>query len=268
MSYILEALKKSQQQRELGQVPRLEESWLEQLPQAAQPHPWMIGSLVLAILALAVALYGVLREDEEVIDSTPAAVGIEQAGTPSFTTADTEDTQPEPDILLVPAPDPHGQPLPRGAEEIRKAVLGDTSPLPSEPTTASQPVPPPAPQDSVAPETLIADIEAFKREVKGHGGAAAEARQPKPPRTPESRSVAVTEPPPPAPVEVSDPPADLPAYQISVHVYNAEQSDRFVYINGEKMQEQETTSQGLKIEEITQAGVILSFEGISFFARR
>jgi hypothetical protein len=60
----------------------------------------------------------------------------------------------------------------------------------------------------------------------------------------------------------------LPPYNIAVHVYNSAADQRFVYINGHKRKEQEVTPEGLKIEEITAAGVILSFDGEPFFQRR
>lgn len=62
MSYILDALRKSQQQRELGSVPRL--STAQHLPLAAPGRAvplWGIAAVGLAATALAIALYGALR---------------------------------------------------------------------------------------------------------------------------------------------------------------------------------------------------------------
>jgi general secretion pathway protein B len=77
MSYILEALKKSQQDRELGRVPTL----------ATQPlltnrdgggNSWIAIALGLAGLAVAIALYAVLRAGPEMAPgiSTPTSVQI------------------------------------------------------------------------------------------------------------------------------------------------------------------------------------------------
>ena len=64
MSYILEALKKSQQERELGQVPTLDA--LAPAPQRRPPHasPWGLATLIMAGLALALALYAALFRGE------------------------------------------------------------------------------------------------------------------------------------------------------------------------------------------------------------
>lgn len=344
MSYILEALKKSQQQRELGQVPRLEENWLEAMPETDRPHPWLIATAVLAVAALVIALYAVLRSGGESPDAgMPAAAG---AAAPQHRTgpgdasgvstredpdsrmpaeiaatgeasadrslvavrspgqkaesrpnearqAESGAAETEPNILVVPAPDPTGRPLPRGADELRRAVLGE------------EPPPPPAGdllQSPLVPDDLRAEIEAFKREVKTRSTAAPEQKSPAPSEPTSSRqsqsgppekSAPPEQPGPVAPVEAAPsaeepaekaaepalrpesrygpPPAlrvKLPPYVISVHVYNPEPTSRFVYINGSKYREQQTTAEGLKVEEITKAGVILSFEGESFFEPR
>lgn len=256
MSYILEALKKSQQQRDLGQVPRLEESWLEQLPEAAHPHPWMLGSAVVALLALVVALYALMRDG----GGEPQPI--------QSSAADPKPVASSAEILVVPAPDPSGRPLPRGAEEIRRAVLGE--PPSPEPMSA----PDAAPSGSVIPPTLIADIEAFKHDVKGRGERAPPPKpEPAPPRPVEARPAI---PSPSAstaqPALPEGPPPDLrqalPDYAITVHVYNADPAKRLVYVNGHKMREQDSTPEGVKVEEITSAGAILSFQGTRFFARR
>ncbi|MBK1649245.1 general secretion pathway protein GspB [Rhabdochromatium marinum] len=319
MSYILEALKKSQQQRELGRAPRLEEHWIEQIPDREPPHPWLIGTAVLAALALLVALYAVLRSSASPAPEPPPAIATaspnasvansaanyanaavqlappSQPPAPAPASQAAKSSNDEPNILVVPAPDPQGRPLPRGAEEIRRAVLGDAYPPP--PDIAPPPMPAPAevPQRVPVPEDLKAEIEAFKQSVKQRGGAAA-APKPKPAAAPDQSEVtAKLTPSPPVPVKPILPPEaaiapgpeessavppsitsgpspalrqKLPPYSLSVHVYNSASAKRFVYINGSKIFEQDVTPEGLKVEEITQAGVILSFEGELFFERR
>ena len=59
MSYILQALKKSQQDRELGQVPTLSTSADGTAPMPTRSiNPWSLGALILALTAVLVALYG------------------------------------------------------------------------------------------------------------------------------------------------------------------------------------------------------------------
>ena len=63
MSYILQALKKSQQDRELGQVPTLSTSADGTAPMPTRSiNPWSFGALILALTAVLIALYGTFGE--------------------------------------------------------------------------------------------------------------------------------------------------------------------------------------------------------------
>ena len=59
MSYILEALKKSQQEREMGQVPRLQATVFDD-PLEPRMQPWIVAAIGLAALAVVFALYAAL----------------------------------------------------------------------------------------------------------------------------------------------------------------------------------------------------------------
>ncbi|WP_295441317.1 general secretion pathway protein GspB [uncultured Thiodictyon sp.] len=62
MSYILEALQRSQAERELGRVPTLEGAALLAEARAAPPRaPWALVAVALAATAVLLALYAVLR---------------------------------------------------------------------------------------------------------------------------------------------------------------------------------------------------------------
>ena len=63
MSYILEALKKSQQERELGVVPSLQAVSFDDRAASESPHRWVYVALLLAGVAVAIALFAVLRAD-------------------------------------------------------------------------------------------------------------------------------------------------------------------------------------------------------------
>ncbi len=66
MSYILEALKKSQQERDLGRVPTLAtQPFFENRPAVA--NHWGLATTALASLAVAIALFAALREDPEAL---------------------------------------------------------------------------------------------------------------------------------------------------------------------------------------------------------
>jgi general secretion pathway protein B len=373
MSYILEALKKSQQERELGHVPRLQAVTFDDEPVHAPTHRWVYAALLLAVAAVAIALFAVLRaapDDSEsatiallpaqrtsrelqpepslvparsadvgrdavlrradAVDAAPgrgkplvqspvqasassalqppaesrrrpqqrqdaiapnsaapeliaAAVptqAVPQSPTqsptqpPALSAPETVSVQPE--VLVVPAPPKPGQPLPRGADELRRAVLGPGS-SPSIDTTAPLPLPPaPAVTDSArqqvpehvpVPADLIADIEAFKKQV-GSGPPAARAAQepvlPPPPRAVPAADTDIALPPPPS-VALR---GRLPDFRMSVHIYDAEPARRFVYINGRKLRENDKSREGLRLERIVADGAVLSYQGESFFQPR
>ncbi|KAA6187020.1 hypothetical protein F2Q65_03785 [Thiohalocapsa marina] len=327
MSYILEALKKSQQERELGQVPRLQSVTFDEPPEPGLPTVWVYAALGLALAAVLIASYALFQRDASragvptagmapeaaqgnavrtgaippesatvartaVGDATPAAADqpLDAAAVASSATgqaAASPETDEEPQVLVVPAPPRPGQPLPRGAEELRRAVLGDPAPLPP-------PVAPVVEQKVPVPDDLVADIEAFKRQVRGApeaepGQGAAptaapaseqaseQASAPKPARAANSGPAPSTMAQPAAASRASTarvpPPStalrrQLPEFVMAVHVYDAEPGRRFVYINGRKLREQEQSREGLKLEQVVADGAILSWQGEQFFQPR
>ncbi len=60
----------------------------------------------------------------------------------------------------------------------------------------------------------------------------------------------------------------LPDLHIDIHVYSETPADRFVFINMSKHREQSQLSEGPVVEEITPHGVVLNYQGTSFFLPR
>jgi general secretion pathway protein B len=56
----------------------------------------------------------------------------------------------------------------------------------------------------------------------------------------------------------------LPAFNITVSVYSDDPASRIVKINGQKLQEGQYLTDGLKLEEITRNGVIFSYQNYRF----
>jgi general secretion pathway protein B len=57
---------------------------------------------------------------------------------------------------------------------------------------------------------------------------------------------------------------NLPALQLSLHVYDAVPANRYVLLNSAKMREGDSSADGLAVERITATGVILSWRGRRF----
>jgi general secretion pathway protein B len=381
MSYILEALKKSQSDRELGQVPRVEGFGIDVPIEPPRNHPWAYVALLLALLAVGAMVFVLLRgwgglagvgaspdqtlappgpqhEDRSgvgvaTIAAAPAAppigtVGARQptsgagvaagadahaggggaplsetapvppaplpitAATPrplptppsavadavppaadpppaaqgapagGLTLEDPDNLSVEPQVLVVPAPAKPGEPLPRGAEELRRAVLGGGERLSaSVDGSAALPAPPPpdvplpsAPPDNdqvPVPDDLLAEIEAFKELVRKQDPSVAKRAAAAPPPLPEPPGLELL----PATETVALPPGPsldlrnrLPPFSMNVHVFNDDPKRRFVYINGRKLTEKQESPEGLRLERIVADGAVLSFDGERFFQRR
>jgi general secretion pathway protein B len=340
MSYILEALKKSQQERELGQVPRIEGVVFDDSPLHAPRRGWGYAALLLAVVAVAsgayIALRGGVAADADIraaaapepapaaasagsvadidgeprttrppegptastplpapvaapppapepvtvadappaprVEAPPSPTVPEPTPAPASKGLDTPESRSvEPQVLVVPAPPKPGQPLPRGADELRRAVLGpDSSPSVDVKPTNTASAPPP-PEHAPVPDDLIADIEAFKKQMHTAPAKPASPAVPAPPDL--LRGLA----PPTAAADNSDavPPlaslslrGKLPDFKMMVHVYDADPTRRFVYINGRKLGEHQKSKEGLKLERVLPDGAVLSYQGEEFFQPR
>jgi general secretion pathway protein B len=64
------------------------------------------------------------------------------------------------------------------------------------------------------------------------------------------------------------PGANIPELRLDLHVYAANPQDRFALINMHKLHEGDSTPDGVKVENITPDGVIMSHNGMKFLLPR
>lgn len=57
---------------------------------------------------------------------------------------------------------------------------------------------------------------------------------------------------------------DIPPAALSLHVYDKNPAARFVFVNGQRAREGDTLQNGLRVDEITAEGAVLSFRGSRF----
>lgn len=302
MSYILEALKKSQQQRELGQVPTLDASAMFSEDKApVQSTHWGLLAVGLAAVAVVIALYAALRTPSPVVVTprmpqtaesvTAPAVGLVPPRMAETTPASGSDWRdPAPGRVLDDAasassapliePPPRPAPRPSPSQPERRAPSASAEPdvpfesrldpmleaelqrqldaeqaLHSEPRQAS----PRTPERAPIPPDLVEDIEAFKQQVRREQGIPPPASQGRPIKIPRDPTKLRLTP---------QQQAQLPAYFMTVHVYDEDLSKRFVHINTLKYREGEETREGFRVERITPEGAVLSYLGNPFFVRR
>ena len=59
-------------------------------------------------------------------------------------------------------------------------------------------------------------------------------------------------------------PGDIPAANLSLHVYDRNPGARFMFVNCTRATEGDTLPNGLRVDEITPEGAVLSFRGSRF----
>lgn len=223
MSVILDALRKSEAERQRGRAPGL---FVEQvaLPSRRRRRPAWIFVLP-ALLAAGIVAGWFLRPQANgptvaavTVEAPPATVMPERvapAPAPPVP-ADSDSLAPTPQ-LLPDAPPPSPQ-----ADSPAAAALPAPPPVASAPAVAE---PAPAPVDAAAPalpvEPLLprlADLPAAER-------------------------------------------ATLPPLKLSMHVFADEPAQRFVILDGRRQGEGASPASGVVIEEIRRDGVVLSANG-------
>lgn len=336
MSYILEALKKSQQERELGRVPTLDTSGMfAEDKEPVRPSHWGVIAVGLAAVAVAIAVYAVLRapapapipmqagtgsgvspapvwsgsDPVQTVDHATAAIGsvdsqpaplrpqpVQRASRPS------ESAQPAPGQSASIDPEP---PLPRAvrtrqalpsemldedpdiieAEDEEMAFESEPEPEPEFNSEIDSEIDPwleqelqrqidaeqamyperPAPirvrrpDRAQVPADLVDDIESFKEQLRRDQGIA--------PSVTHNQPVDLQGDPTKLRLTPQQQ-AQIPAYFMTVHVYDEDPTKRFVLINALRYGEGEETREGLRVERIIPEGAVLSYLGDPFFVQR
>jgi general secretion pathway protein B len=240
MSYILDALRKADAERERGSVPDLHAQLLplgspelEAEPARSPPLLWLGVGLLLAVGAgLA---WWMLRDSEPAMPAPPVAAQV----------------QPAPAAVALPA-------------ASVPAAMATASPV--LPPTAT----PPAPRsEAVKPQPKAA--------ASTRAAASAPVAKAAPPRPKVSvadknaSAPSVQSPPPPPPARVpalAELPADLrqqvPPLVIGGSVYSPQASVRMVIVNGQVFQEGSSLAPELRLEQIRPKSAIFSIRGQRF----
>lgn len=229
MSFILDALKKSETERQRADAPALYE--MKMAPPRRGVAVWLIvlaALLVINVIVLSVVLlrgtHGTSQMDGATAGTPPAAP------TPVPVTAyPTAPPTPPPAAAANP-------PLPA------PAVTPDNA---SAPTAASPVSADDAP--AIEPPRGTGSPTAAAAAGNAAGGIASL------PSYAQAASV---------------PGANLPELKLDLHAYATNPADRFVFLNMTKLKEGESTPSGVKVESITPDGAILSWQGSRFFLQR
>jgi general secretion pathway protein B len=250
MSYILEALKKSDRERKQGKVPTL-----ETMPDPAEPRRrrnrplWPL--VLLGFLALSGVFFGAwlyLREPFPVPTSpTEASLPASPSQETSIPTGDTTAPGALPTGTGNPEPPLDQRQTASGMNRGETtAVIQEPAPPETTPTFEEEIAVPPG-DETLEPASS----------VEANPDEEVEESSPEPTDQGEAAIVKLEN----LPSELQD---ELPEIKIDVHLYSENPAARRASINGRLLREGQLVGPGLHLEEITRQGVVLSFRSRKF----
>jgi general secretion pathway protein B len=229
MSFILDALKKSESDRQRNAGPGLHELRVA-APRARFPV-WAVVIAALLGINLLVGIWWLIRSDTPTAQATAA------------NPAQPAQTTPLPTPAPLPAA-PSAADADMGRTDLERGIY---NPADFEPAVEPA-VEPAAPASS--PRTRAAPPIARVPDL---------APEPLPARTPVTSSL-------PAREDLVLDGIAVPEVSMSLHVFDPDPARRFAFINGSRVQEGDSLPNNLRVEAIAPEGVILSWQGRRFLA--
>ncbi|MDX1692702.1 MAG: general secretion pathway protein GspB [Ketobacteraceae bacterium] len=252
MSYILEALKKSEQERRRGEVPEINRFDAQEVSDERKLGIWPIVVAALIAVNLAVLFFWAPWEQSVPADAVvaPGAAGEQDesavAGAAGSRPSDASERSGD-----VPAARPGGSKVSATGEDrvkVAPAKLPDVAPR--------EPVKP-----AITPEPEPAAVSQPEPEVIRPRRAAEPEPEPeiiRPRSTPSTSYLP----------QLQELPANLqqqvPDLSFSSHMYSSEPRFRSIIINGRRLKEGQFLDDRIQVREITDKGVVLSLDGTLF----
>lgn len=239
MSYILEALKKSEQERQLGAVPRPELA----LPAQGRPSrswwPWLLAAVLL--LNAGILVWLMLRPAP-----SPLLAQADGAGTPaaSLSASAAGSGAPAPAVATGAGVKPPAAAT-TGAETADTRAAAVAQPAP-------QPQSPPQPEPVSRAQPVRGSVQWMSQPETGADPAASDPVQPDAAGVPHWEELSAAEK------------SGLTRPRLDVHVYAEAPAQRFVLIDLRRYREGERLASGGRLEAITPEGVIIGARGIRY----
>lgn len=251
MSFILDALKKSENERQRQAGPSLADV---RIVRRQVERPWWAVA-VAALLVLNLAVLGVVLMRNG--DAKPAAAApVQQVAPTPAPSAQTYQTQP----YSRPAPSPdRGY---EGATDPSVRSLADEAggyeePYPSEPVNPN-----------LASAAAVPTGSPMVRRIEPPTVAPLPARAVLDARAKANASASADIEVLPTMNDLTASGTNLPEMHLDIHVHSQNAGERFVFVNMRKYQEGETLKEGPQVERITPEGVILNQRGLRFLLPR
>jgi general secretion pathway protein B len=232
VSFILDALKKSESDRQRQSGPALYE--VKVAPPRTRLPPWAIAIAALLVVNLGIVIWMLLRHSAHGSEPAPASAATGVA--PSPLPAPVPAAAPPASVVAPPpaATTTQVTPPPLSADAPRTAAPGSRAPG-DEPNPSDY-----APAEEAAPAgTLSTHVR--RGTIEG---------------VPLYQDAAAT------------PGTQIPQLRLDLHVFAPRPQDRFVMINMHKLREGDSTAEGVRVDSITPEGALMSYNGQRFLLPR
>lgn len=297
MSLLLDALRKSESRRRLGQAPGLELPGIPVSPRRPGRGPWLLVPLLLVLAAAGIATWWWWPEATR---QDGPAVAMEDPESPGQQT-DVQPPRPVPQEPSSGSEPGEGRGEPEAPAAVPENDPREATADTDEPVTGSadvEPEPEPEPGarpagESASPPAADERAGGAERVESGDGAAGAESgSEPESGAEPDTGAEAepVPEAEPEAQAETGGDAGDdsdridrgavaehlqiwelprnvredLPPLDLSINVYSERPESRFALINGERFQEGDAVAPGVVIHRITRDGAVLDFRDYRF----
>jgi general secretion pathway protein B len=273
MSMLLEALRKSEEQRRLGATPTLQTPVDDAAAEDDSLQHWL-PLVLMAVSVIAIAWFGWQQyrpPEPAVAGSFPERSPAQEQVTQAVPAAGPSSSAP------VEAVESAGQPGPVSGERGRTPVesfqaaddMADT-PSRSEAQAATSRVAAQQDQPDELQEALQAEAEPTDREALENG--VAEMEPPALAGSPDAASRKQSQPHELTPISYWELPQtvrdSLPEFRINVLVYADQPEDRFLLMGGQRLVESETVDGELVLEEIRREGAVFQYRKYRFLVKR
>jgi len=247
MSFILDALKKSENERQRQVGPSLADV---QIRQRRGDKPWWVVAVgALLVLNLGVLLVVLMRDG----DANSSARKSGNAAT-SATAPSTNDARPG---TQAPLPASASR-MPRGNPPVDASTNPAVHSLADEAGSFEPGVAPEA-EPQLAAAGNVPDGPPMVRPIEAPAVAPAPAQAAQPAQDQEVL---------PTPNDLAAGGTALPDLHLDIHVYSAKPADRFVFVNMRKYTEGQALKEGPTLERITPDGAVLNQHGLRFLLPR
>jgi general secretion pathway protein B len=247
MSFILDALKKSESDRQRQNGPALFE--VRVAPPRTRLPLWAIAIAVLLVVNLGVAMWMLVRHQQGHASTASPQTATAAAATPPSNpvpvVATSAPASPATAPLVALAAPP-AAPGPAGTPAATPAATSAAAPAAASAGSGTQ---------NGAPDSTNAEDYAPAQEPPA-AGLGSHVRRGTASGVPLYQDVSTT------------PGTQLPQLRLDLHVFAARQQDRFVMINMHKLHEGDTLPDGVHVDSITPEGAVLSFNGSRFLLPR